>query len=190
MTDSTPPNSQWDLGKRSTVYSSWWVELHLQEVRQPDGRTYQHEVISVPRDGGGVIVIDDDARALLIWRHRFITEQWGWEIPAGAFEEGEDPAVGAARECLEETGWEPDSVRPLTAYFPSSGMSDQRLHIFLATSATERGAPVDRTEADAVAWRTKAEIEDDLAAGNIPDGHAQMALVLGYATIGSPLRWP
>ena len=66
MAESPGSNSQWDLGERSTVYSSWWVELHLQEVRQASGRTYRHDVISVPRDGGGVVVIDSPLTFLLL----------------------------------------------------------------------------------------------------------------------------
>ncbi len=44
---------------------------------------------------------------LLLWRHRFITDTWGWEIPAGGIDPGETPPDAAARETLEETGWEP-----------------------------------------------------------------------------------
>ena len=30
-----------------------------------------------------------DGKALLLWRHRFITDTWGWEIPIGGIEPGE-----------------------------------------------------------------------------------------------------
>jgi len=44
---------------------------------------------------------------LLLWRHRFITVTWGWEIPVGRAEPGGSPAQAAAREVEEETGWRP-----------------------------------------------------------------------------------
>ena len=40
----------------------------------------------------------------MLWRHRFITDSWGWEIPAGGVDAGETPEDAAAREVLEETG--------------------------------------------------------------------------------------
>jgi hypothetical protein len=30
-----------------------------------------------------IVVMDEDDRVLLLWRHRFITDTWGWEVPAG-----------------------------------------------------------------------------------------------------------
>jgi 8-oxo-dGTP pyrophosphatase MutT (NUDIX family) len=27
----------------------------------------------------------------MIWRHRFITDTWGWEVPAGWADDGEEP---------------------------------------------------------------------------------------------------
>jgi hypothetical protein len=32
-------------------------------------------------------------RVVLLYRHRFITDRWGWEIPAGSAKPGEDPAA-------------------------------------------------------------------------------------------------
>jgi 8-oxo-dGTP pyrophosphatase MutT (NUDIX family) len=35
-------------------------------------------------------VVDDQGRVLMLWRHRFITDRWGWELPCGWVEPGED----------------------------------------------------------------------------------------------------
>ena len=61
----------------------------------------------MPNQAAGTIVRDPDRGVLLLWRHRFITDTWGWEIPAGRIDPGETPEQAAARETLEETGWEP-----------------------------------------------------------------------------------
>jgi 8-oxo-dGTP pyrophosphatase MutT (NUDIX family) len=45
-------------------------------------------------------VHDPDRGVLLLWRHRFITDSWGYEIPAGGVDEGETPAQAATRELL------------------------------------------------------------------------------------------
>lgn len=37
-------------------------------------------------------------RVLMIWRHRFVLDQWTWELPGGSVDSDEDPAITAARE--------------------------------------------------------------------------------------------
>jgi 8-oxo-dGTP pyrophosphatase MutT (NUDIX family) len=45
-----------------------------------------------------------------MWRHRFTTDSWAWELPMGLVEESESPEGAAAREVLEETGWRPGPI--------------------------------------------------------------------------------
>ncbi|MGV9271285.1 NUDIX hydrolase [Kitasatospora sp. NPDC003701] len=46
------------------------------------------------------VVLDDDDRVLLVRR----ADDGRWALPGGILDPGEQPADGAARECLEETG--------------------------------------------------------------------------------------
>ena len=39
--------------------------------------------VRMPREAAGTIIVRE-GRVLLMYRHRFITDTWGWEIPAGA----------------------------------------------------------------------------------------------------------
>ncbi|MEV0233642.1 NUDIX domain-containing protein [Nonomuraea sp. NPDC050786] len=39
--------------------------------------------------GAAAVVTDEQNRVLLIWRHRFITDTWDWEIPIGKIDEGD-----------------------------------------------------------------------------------------------------
>ncbi|WP_431521630.1 NUDIX domain-containing protein [Actinomadura madurae] len=73
--------------------------------------------------------MDDRRSVLLEWRHRFITDAWGWEIPIGGIRDG-GPAAAAAREVEEETGWRPGPMRPLTVVHPTPGISDSQHRIF------------------------------------------------------------
>src|SRR5438046_60145 len=95
---------QWTVHGERSIYESEWVSLRLVDVEIPGHRRFDHHVVRAPQPAAGAVVIDDDERVLLLWRHRFITDSWGWEIPAGRIEPGETAEEAAAREVLEETG--------------------------------------------------------------------------------------
>jgi 8-oxo-dGTP pyrophosphatase MutT (NUDIX family) len=76
------------------------VRLALVDVEIPGVRRFEHHVVRVPRPAAGAVVHDPDRGVLLLWRHRFITDSWGYEIPAGGVDEGETPAQAATRELL------------------------------------------------------------------------------------------
>jgi 8-oxo-dGTP pyrophosphatase MutT (NUDIX family) len=70
-------------------------------------------VLRLPR-AAVVVVLNDYGEVLMMWRHRFIIDRWVWELPGGYIDdEQEDPAITAAREVEEETGWRPGPLRRL-----------------------------------------------------------------------------
>lgn len=125
----------------------------------------------------GVVVTDPDRGVLLLWRHRFISDSWGWEIPAGRIEAGETIEEGARREVVEETGWEPGEMRALAAYHPSNGISDQTFHLFVASGAREVGSPVDWFESERIEWLPVERVREEVRAGHIGDGLSLTALL-------------
>ncbi len=175
---------EWQVRSRRTLYRSWFVELHVDRVELPDGRIIDHEVVSVPRDGAATVAVDPDRGMLLIHRHRFITGVWGWEVPGGLVEPGEQPIEAAAREFVEETGWEPGPLEHLTSLYPASGLSDQRFHLFLAPGARHVGEPTEQNEASRIEWRSFEQVGADVRSGAIADGVAQFSVTLGLASVG------
>jgi 8-oxo-dGTP pyrophosphatase MutT (NUDIX family) len=167
---------RWTVHGERTLYESAWIRLHLADVELPDGRRVDHHLVRMPAPAAGVVVTDPQRGVLLLWRHRFITDSWGWEIPAGRVEAGEEVAVGAVREALEETGWQPGPLRPLAEYHPSNGLSDQTFHLFVAAGAAYVGPPVDWFESERVEWLPFEQVRVELAAGRVTDGLSVTAL--------------
>ncbi len=163
-------------GERS-VYESPWVSLRLVDVEVPGGDRFEHHVIRRHLPAAGTVVHDVARGVLLLWRHRFITDTWGWEVPAGRVEQGEAAIEGAAREVLEETGWRPGPLRPLLGYFPTNGISDGRFELFVADGATYVGEPSDPSEADRVEWVPVERVRELLRTGDIRDGLSLTALL-------------
>ncbi len=186
---------QWKVHGERSVYESPWVSLVLTTVEPPGIAAFEHHVIRSPGPAAGCIITrsshehgdpginrDDAVEVLLLYRHRFITDTWGWEIPAGGVDRGEEPAAAAMRETREETGWELTAVpTPVTVFHPSNGLSDQTFHIFHATDARHVGDPTDQTEASRIEWRTVSDVRSMIAAGEITDGLSLTGLAVAFA---------
>jgi hypothetical protein len=86
---------------------------------------------------------------------------------------------------LEETGWRPGPLRPLIAYRPSNGISDQWFNLFIADGATRVGVPADAAEAERVEWVPLDRVRDLARDGGIGDGLSLTAILyaLTYAGI-------
>ncbi len=163
------------------LYESEWLSLRMVDVEIPGGDRFEHHVIRMPHDAAGVIVHDVARGVLLLWRHRFITDSWGWEIPAGGMEDGETPAEAAAREAIEETGWRPESLRSLVRFHPTNGLSDQTFHVFAAAHATHVGEPVDVGEAERIEWVPLDEVRNIVERGDMQDGLSLTAMCYALA---------
>lgn len=146
--------SRWTVHSERVAYASPWVNVLLADVVTSSGRRVpDHHVVRVGAATAGCVVFDAATDSvLLLWRHRFITDRWGYEVPAGRVEHGESPEQAAVRETVEETGWKPTGLRPLLRHHPSPGLSDQLYHVFLAEPSHRLGDPVDTDEAERVEW--------------------------------------
>ena len=175
---------RWTVHGEERIYESEWVSLALTDVEIPGGARFHHHVVRVPCSASGVVVVDDARGLLLLWRHRFITDTWGWEIPAGRVDPGETPEAAARREVLEETGWRVDHLRPLVSYQPTNGLSDQVFHLFVGTGATHVGDPTDPGEAERIEWVPVARVRQLARDGAIVDGLSLSAIL--YALFFEP----
>jgi 8-oxo-dGTP pyrophosphatase MutT (NUDIX family) len=171
---------RWRVHGEHELYSSFWIDLRLVDVELPDGTRFPHHAVRMHRDAVGVVALDQDRGILLIRRHRFITDTWGWEIPAGAVDQGESLEEAAARETLEETGWRPGPLRKIGWSFPSTGLMDQRFSYFLAEGATFV-EEADSPEVERVEWKPVEEVRRLLATGELCDGLSVSGLALALA---------
>jgi 8-oxo-dGTP pyrophosphatase MutT (NUDIX family) len=168
---------RWIVHGERVLYDNEWVTLALTDVEIPDGARFEHHVVRMPNKAAGTVVFDPSRGVLLLWRHRFITDSWGWEIPAGRIEEGETPVEAAIRETEEETGWRPGALRPIVVSQPSSGSVDSRHHLFRADGAEHIGPPTDITEAERIEWVPLGQVRALIDKGEIVSGATLIGLL-------------
>jgi 8-oxo-dGTP pyrophosphatase MutT (NUDIX family) len=176
---------RWKVHGERSVYDSEWMGMALVDVEVPGGPRFEHHVVRFPRHAAGTVVHDPDRGVLLLWRHRFITDTWGWEVPAGGLDPGETPEQAARREAYEETGWRPGPLTLIGSYAPINGSADAVFHLFLAAGAAYVGEPTDPSESERVEWRTLDEVRRSIERGEVTDGMTLTALlwVLAFALV-------
>lgn len=169
-------SSEWTVHGSRTVYTSPWVELDLVEVEPPGHARYEHHLVKWAPVAATVVLNDED-QVLMMWRHRFATDTWNWEIPSGIVEAGETLEAAAAREVEEETGWRVTAIESLAYNQPVGGMSNAEHHVFLARGAKYIAPPVDTHEADRIEWIPLGHIQDMIDRREIVAGVAVTGLL-------------
>ncbi|WP_435792388.1 NUDIX hydrolase [Actinacidiphila glaucinigra] len=169
--------SVWKNLGEHTVYENPWLRVNLADVVLPNGRHLDHYLLR-QRPVALATAVNERNEVLLLWRHRFIPDSWGWELAAGVVEDGEDLEAAAAREMLEETGWRPGPLRHLLTVEPSSGLSDARHHIYWSDSCEYVGHPADDFESDRREWIPLKDIPDLVARGEVRASNSAAALLL------------
>ncbi|WP_106366342.1 NUDIX domain-containing protein [Glycomyces artemisiae] len=167
---------RWQVNSKRTLYRDQWVHLQTADVELPDGRHLDHRLIETGPGAGAVVVKDE--KVLLLWRHRFITDTWGWEIPIGGIEEGESPEAAARRELEEETGWRSVGTMHYLCYIqPSPGLMTAEHHIFKTELVQHIGAPIDGFESERIEWIPLADIGSLIDKGDISAATTMSALL-------------
>ena len=114
------------------VFAGRVFTVTVDRVTLPNGR---EATLDIVRHRGSVVLIplQDEAHIVLIRQYRYALDRWIWELPAGSLDEGEDPAVAAARECEEEIGLVPDRLEFLGAWYPTPGLCTEVMNYYRLT---------------------------------------------------------
>ncbi|MFE4998832.1 NUDIX domain-containing protein [Streptomyces mirabilis] len=174
----------WQIHGERTVYDNRWVKLSLVDVEPPGVERFEHHVVRLHHVAIAA-VLDDQDRVLMLWRYRFVPDSFGWELPGGIVDEGEDAAQAALREVEEETGWRPDALEHVVTYQPMVGMVDSPHEIYVGQGAKLVGEPTDLEEAGHVAWVPLADIPGLMARGELMGSGTLVALLHVLASRGA-----
>ena len=157
------------------IYDGFIWKVVVGEFVDPTGETFTRDIVRSP---GAVAVVpirfDESGEPIvvLLRQYRAAFDRVIVEIPAGMRDiEGEPPVDTALRELIEETGYTATNLQELHQFYPSTGMTDSVLHVYLATGLSHVGREAHGPEenhmevfevrfAEAVAMVVSGEIAD------------------------------
>jgi 8-oxo-dGTP pyrophosphatase MutT (NUDIX family) len=176
---------RWRTFGERTIYDDEYVWLGQVDVELPDGERIWHDVVRLHRVAE-MALLDDRDRVLLLWRHRFVPDRWGWELPGGMIDEGETPAAAAVRELEEETGYRAGQIDHLITFQPTAGRVDSEHWVFISRDAEWISEPTEVNEAARLEWVPLASVRDLIAAGEVWNSGALVGLLHLLALGPSP----
>lgn len=186
--EQTTDGSQWIVHGERPVYESDWVRVNLTDVELPDGDRFEHHTLWLPPAAMTALLNDAGTHVLLMWRHRFVSNVWNWELPGGLIDDGEEPATTAEREILEETGYKPRELRHLVTFEPMIGMVNNPHHVYLGLGAEQVAEPTEVTEMQHMEWVPLADIPQLIADDKIKNSGTLVALLHVLAISGPTAR--
>jgi ADP-ribose pyrophosphatase len=173
-------HSGWRRRRSRYLFESAWFQLRQDEVTLPGGEDITYTLIE---HGGYVVVVPllDDGRVVMERLYRYTIDRDLLECPSGG-SDGNPPEVAARRELEEETGYRAGQLEPLGSFYGSTGISNERYDIFLATQLSADGRLArEITEQIELELLPLDELERRALAGELEDGPSALAILLAAA---------
>lgn len=136
MTPEPLPTGFRHLDDRLVHQGHVW-HVAVARFESPDGEVFERDVVRSPGAVAAVPVMFDaegNPSVVFVRQYRPPYDAMVLEIPAGMRDVPDEPTeTTAARELIEEVGLRAGSLVPLVDVYPSAGMTDSVLYLYLAT---------------------------------------------------------
>jgi 8-oxo-dGTP pyrophosphatase MutT (NUDIX family) len=158
-------SSMWRTFGERGIYDSPEVWLGQVDVGLPSRERVWHHVVRLHR--AVAVVLLDERRVLLAWRHRFIQDRWGWELPGGLVDQDEEPSEAASRELEELTGYRASQLDRLITFQPLAEVADAERVVFVGRDPQRVGEPVSSDGIARVEWVALESVPGLIGTGEI-----------------------
>lgn len=176
--------SRWQTFGEREIYRSPELWLGQVDVELPGGERTWEDVVRLHRTAM-MALLDGQDSVLLVRRHRFVSDEWGWELPGGLVDEGEDSAEAALRELEDTTGYRAGRVEELIEFRPLAETVDCVYVAFVGRDPDRVGPTVSVGNVARAEWVPLGSVPGLVAAREIWHGGTLVAL-LRLLTADSP----
>jgi ADP-ribose pyrophosphatase len=175
------PKSARPCIKSKLIYSGHRFSVYRDQMRWPGKKKVFKEWLVRPGICA-VIPVVDKTHLILVRQYRYGANRKLWEVPAGTMNQGESARQCAMRECEEETGYKPRRLRFLRNYFSIPALSDEKIHLYLATSLQKTQTQWDYDEKIEIKIFPTRVVKKMLRDGTICDAKSLIALHLFFSS--------
>ncbi len=196
------PSSGPKITSRSLLHRGKKFDFELLTVQRPSGSTLKREIVRHP---GAVVIVPIlnpqlptahsplTPSIVLIRNFRISLAQPLLECCAGTIERprlpdlngqpqgfgpGEAPELCAARELIEETGYQAATLIPLGWFYTTPGLTDEQMFAFAATGLTHVGQKLEEDESIDVEVVPVARVLEMIHSGELRDAKSMLAILL------------
>src|SRR5690606_7599061 len=156
------------------VFKGKVIDLQVDTVELPDGRTATREIVRHP--GAAAVVAIHQGKMIVVEQYRKALGKTQIEIPAGKLDPNEEPHIAAIRELEEETGFIAQEVKLLHAFYTSPGFADEKLYVYYTDQLEAVKQNLDDDEDVIVMQITLEEADSYIASGDISDAKTLLAV--------------
>ena len=160
--------------RKNYVFKGKIINVRCDDAALPDGKPCTREFVE--HGGGAAVLYVRGGEVLLVKQFRYAYGEELYEIPAGKLEKGEDPALTAARELEEETGWIPEKVEHLYTMYPTPGYTNEKIYIYRAEGVREGVVHPDEDEFLSAAFYPVDKVVSMIRGGSIRDAKTIIAV--------------
>ena len=159
------------------------VRVNTERVELPNGTLLEIDIVPHPGASAVVPFVSAD-EVLLIRQYRHATRAAILEVPAGKIDDGEDPAVCAARELEEEAGRRAGRLVALGWIWTTPGFTDERIHLFAGFDLAKVATRHEDDELIELVQVPLAKALDMVWRGELNDAKSALALVHAARHVG------
>lgn len=159
----------WSTNGREALVETPVFSLRKDRKSREGDAQERHFYVIDAVDWVNVIPLTDNDEVVLVEQHRHGTDATSLEIPGGMIDpEDASPAVAAAREMREETGYAAAELQELGVVHPNPAIQSNRCYSFLARNVRKVGElRLDETEDIEVVCAPISEIPKLMSEGRI-----------------------
>ena len=160
----------WSTRSSDVVYETPVFSLRRLRKQRPHAPIKDHDFYIIDAaDWVNVIPITAQGEVVFIEHYRHGTDEVSLEVPGGMMDpEDASPRVAAAREMLEETGYDASELIELGMVHPNPALQPNRCFTYLAKDAFRAAPPrPEDTEDISVVTYPRSEVEELLQSGRI-----------------------
>jgi ADP-ribose pyrophosphatase len=171
----------WEVLRSEVLVDSPFLRLRREHVRASTGyEIAEYFVVDAP-DFAVILALTVDRQVILIRQYRHGLGRTMLELPAGVIDSTDpSPTAAAARELLEETGYQAARIEALGRVHPSASRQSTTSHCFLALDCRAVTAPHgDPAESISLHLTPLAEIMPLVRRGDLAVASSLYCLLLG-----------